>query len=126
MIMDRYSYCQVAAARCLGIRNAWIVERLYCLFPPPDLTLMVHVTPNKALCRLTARNTDPIPMTLSFLEGHQLAYSQLPEAASFVVVDGARPIHEVHDQIRERVLARFPFLSSNGELGGGTEVAASN
>jgi dTMP kinase len=111
VVMDRYGYCQVAAANYLGIEAAWLVERLYSSFPAPDLTMFLEIDPQTALRRLEARNSDVIPLPLSFLEGHRSAYRQLPDARRFVSVDASRSVEEVRDEIRRHVEARFPFLA---------------
>lgn len=104
VVMDRYTFCQVAAARYLQVENAWLIQRLFDIFPQPDLTLFIDITAEEALRR--GVKTPP----LSFIKGHSLAYRELPEAKDFVFVNGERAIETVRDEIREHMKQRFPFL----------------
>jgi dTMP kinase len=105
VVMDRYTFCQVAAARYLQVENAWLIQRLFDIFPQPDLTLFVDITAEESLRR--GVKTPP----LSFIKGHYLAYRELPEAKDFVFVNGERPIEKVRDEIRDRMKQKFPFLA---------------
>jgi dTMP kinase len=107
VVADRYSYCYVAASEARGLDKTWIVRRMFDIFPEPDITIYLDVSPAEAARREAAR--DPYPQGLDFIKKHAAAYARLPEASSFSFVDANGTIEEVQSAIRavvERELAR--------------------
>lgn len=94
-VMDRYAVCQYASIRTHGGGPRW--ERLarfaYRVFPPPDVTFLLAVTPDEAYRRIEARGTDH--ESLDYLSAGVAAYRSVPEFAGFVLVDANRPPDEV-------------------------------
>lgn len=112
VVMDRYSYCQVAAARYLLGDKAWLIEEFFASCPRPDVTFFLDVSAATAERRMTARATETLIIPRWFLEGHAAAYRGLPEAKQFVVVDGEQTVAAVSRDIADRMLKYFPFLQS--------------
>jgi len=94
-VMDRYTVCQYASIRAHGGGRRW--ERLarfaYRVFPPPDVTFLLSVTPDEAYRRVEARGTDH--ESVDYLAAGVAAYRALPEFAGFVSVDADRHPDEV-------------------------------
>lgn len=107
VIMDRYSYCHVASVRSQGIKCAGVVERLFQRMPPPDLTLLLDVSPDTALARMARRGDTSRRMTRDYLEAHARAYRALPESGRFVTVNGEPPPDEVALEIQHHVRRTF-------------------
>ncbi|MGA7733633.1 MAG: hypothetical protein WCD37_20415 [Chloroflexia bacterium] len=110
VIMDRYSYCYIATARHWHSGNDWLIQRLFDIFPEPDLSLLIDVPPAEAQQRIAARGVERVE--LHYLEKLASAYKELPQAASFTVVDGDRPRDDVREEIRGYMRRKFPFLQS--------------
>ncbi|MDG4828925.1 dTMP kinase [Solwaraspora sp. WMMD1047] len=97
-VMDRYAVCQYASIRVQG--GGWS-ERLarlaYRVFPRPDVTFLLAVSPAEAYRRIELRGTDH--ESIDYLSAADRAYRSLPEAAEFVLIDADRPPDEVSRQI---------------------------
>jgi dTMP kinase len=115
-IMDRYSWCQYASIRAHGAasgvpddrrtrRREWLARRLYGLYPEPDLTCFLALSPGQAYARIEARGTDH--EDLAYLTAADAAYRSLPESSRFVVIDANRSPAEVHRAIQAAV-SGFP------------------
>ncbi|WP_043721772.1 thymidylate kinase [Micromonospora gifhornensis] len=98
-IMDRYAVCQYASLRAHGGRR-WerLVRAAYRIFPQPQVTFLMAVDPAEAYRRIERRGTDQ--ESLTYLAAADHAYRTLPEYPTFVVIDAARPAHEVAREIR--------------------------
>jgi thymidylate kinase len=99
-IMDRYSVCQYASIRAHGGGHRWegVARLAYRVFPVPDVTFLLSVSPQEAYRRVETRGTDH--ESLAYLSAGDAAYRALPESLSFVVIDAsgtpdqvARAIH---------------------------------
>ncbi|HEY6389862.1 MAG TPA: hypothetical protein VIX89_01220 [Bryobacteraceae bacterium] len=110
VVMDRYAYCHIASVLSQGLSNAALIERLFAIFPRPDVTFYIDVTPETALARIQNRKKDLAPMTLAYLTNHARAYRELKDAPWFVFVDGERSMDDVAGEIREHMRARFHWL----------------
>lgn len=108
IVMDRYTYCFIASAKCRGAKNESLINRMFEFFPKPDLTLFLDVPPKEAFNRINKRGTDS--MELSFLEKHYSAYMDLQEAKNFEFIDGTKSIEEVRLEIYKRINLYFPFI----------------
>lgn len=106
LVVDRYAYCHVASVRSQRLENAAIVEQLFKIFPKPDVTFYLDVTPETAIRRMIQRNPHVPPMSRDYLEAHARAYWMLDAAAEFVRVDGEKSIDEVQDRLRKEVTRR--------------------
>ena len=106
VVMDRYAFCQYASLRARGAKPA--AERrarlAYRLFPRPDVTFLLDVTPEVAQARIDARGYDS--ETLAYLTAARAAYYSLPESAGFVEIDADGTPDEVsaaiHAELRRR------------------------
>jgi thymidylate kinase len=97
-VMDRYAVCQYASIRVQGGRWSERVARLaYRVFPRPDVTFLLAVSPAEAYRRIELRGTDH--ESIDYLAAADRAYRSLPEAAEFVMIDADRPPDEVSRQI---------------------------
>jgi dTMP kinase len=100
VVMDRYAFCQYASLRARGAHPA--AERrarlAYRLFPRPDVTFLLDVTPEVAYDRIEARGYDS--ETMDYLASARAAYHSLPEFADFVVIDANGTPDEVSAKIR--------------------------
>lgn len=100
-VMDRYAVCQYASIRAHGGRGERFVRRWYCVFPPPDVTVLLEVTPAEAYRRIEQRGADH--ERLPFLAAAGAAYRAIPEAPTFVHVDANRPPDEVAAAVRHAI-----------------------
>ncbi|GIG67924.1 dTMP kinase [Phytomonospora endophytica] len=100
-VVDRYTYCQYAAARLLKAGNEDVLRRLNRELPTPDLTLYLDIEPVEAQRRIKARGVDE--ETLEFLGGFRDAYRSLPEYESFTIIDAGGDFGTVQGFLREPV-----------------------
>ena len=121
-VMDRYAYCQYASMRSHHAKpRAERRARLaYRLFPAPDVTLLLAVSPRVAQERIERRGYDR--EELSFLEDADTAYRSLPEFPRFVVIDADGSPDEVAAAIRAALpaaaLPRIPHPRASALLSG--------
>lgn len=126
VVMDRYAVCQYASLRARGAKPA--AERrarlAYRLFPRPDVTFLLDVSPEVAHARIEARGYDSESM--DYLRAARAAYHSLPEFAGFVVIDADGTPDEVaaaiHAELRRRDPGRNP-IAGGLILAGGTMAA---
>jgi dTMP kinase len=115
-VMDRYSWCQYASIRAhagspgRSGRRERRARWFYGLFPEPDLTVFLAVTPGRAYGRVEARGTDH--EDLRHLAAADAAYRSLAEARRFVVIDANREPSAVQRDLRAAVAAQFEILAS--------------
>ncbi|WP_050591833.1 dTMP kinase [Salinispora fenicalii] len=100
-LIDRYTYCQYAAARLQQANNEDFIRRLNRVLPTPDLTVFLDVDPAGAQRRIEGRGIDR--ESIDFLARYRGAYLSLPEFDSFVVVDGNGGREAVQGALREVV-----------------------
>jgi dTMP kinase len=119
-VMDRYSVCQYASIRAhvgplrpVLRRRERRARRLYGLYPEPDLTLFLSVTPSTAWARVEARGTDH--EDIDYLAAANAAYRSLPEAGRFVVIDANQDQAAVQRDLRAAVAARFAIDAPDAE-----------
>lgn len=113
VVIDRYSYCQIAGARHFDLGDEQLVRDLFGSLPTPDLTLFLDVAPTIALERIEARGSDQ--SDLGELSGLRAAYLDLPEAPGFTKIDANATVDDVHAAIRAQVTA---FLDDGTGRGG--------
>lgn len=125
-VMDRYSWCQYASIRAhaasggrqsgtaSGGRPADPVQAarrerrarwFYGLFPEPDLTVFLAVTPGRAYGRVEARGTDH--EDVRDLAAADAAYRSLAESRRFVEIDANRDADAVQRDLRAAVAAHL-------------------
>lgn len=104
VIMDRYSYCYTAGCISLGVDDG-LTRELFSIFPPPDLVLYLDTPPIMAQERITNRGIDTHDLEL--LVTLRDAYWSLPEAGTFVPIDGSQDIDTVHSAIWAKVADAF-------------------
>jgi dTMP kinase len=109
-IMDRYAVCQYASLRAHGARpSAERRARLaYRLFPRPDVTFLLAVSPAAAYDRIESRGYDHEEM--SYLTAAAAAYRSLPEYPDFVVIDADGSPAEVAAAIRAHLPGTVPVV----------------
>ncbi|MDR7278818.1 dTMP kinase [Catenuloplanes atrovinosus] len=103
-VMDRYSYCQYASIRTQlgrGRREERLARFAYRLFPAPDVTFLLVVSPGAAYRRIEARGTDH--ETIEYLTRASASYASLPEHDSFVLIDG----DGTEDEVAAEILAHL-------------------
>ncbi|MBU2669539.1 thymidylate kinase [Actinoplanes bogorensis] len=117
VVMDRYAFCQYASLRARGAKpGAERFARLaYRLFPRPDVTFFLDVTPDVAHDRIEARGYDS--ETMDYLNAARAAYCSLPEARDFVVIDANGTPDEVSAAIHAE-LARLGVPARGRNVGG--------
>jgi len=96
VVMDRYTYCYLAGCVSLDVDGS-LLRQLFSVFPRPDLVLYLDIPPAEAQHRITQRGIDE--QELELLVNLHDAYWSLPEADTFVVIDGSGDIDTVHDAI---------------------------
>jgi dTMP kinase len=108
VVMDRYAFCQYASMRSHHAKpRAERRARLaYRLFPPPDVTFLLAVSPRTAQKRIDLRGYDREELT--FLEDADAAYRSLPEFPTFVVIDADGTPDEVAAALRAHLPAAVP------------------
>jgi thymidylate kinase len=120
-VMDRYSWCQYASIRAHagsvppggggvavpldGTRRERRARWFYGLFPEPDLTVFLAVSPARAHGRVEARGTDH--EDLGYLEAADAAYRSLAELRRFVVIDANRSADAVQHDLRATAAAHL-------------------
>lgn len=107
VVMDRYAYCQYASMRSHHAKpRAERRARLaYRLFPPPDVTFLLAVSPKVAQERIDARGYDREELT--FLQDADAAYRSLPEFPAFVVIDA----DGTQDEVAAALRAHLPLAA---------------
>ena len=113
IVMDRYYYSNAAYQGALGLDPRMILARnLEENFPKPDRVYFIDITPEEALRRIGARNSD----------GHRDLFERGPflekvrniflsfEDSSFVVIQGDASPEEVHQRIIEDLHQNIPRL----------------
>jgi dTMP kinase len=115
-VMDRYSWCQYASIRAHATgpllhsgRRERRARWFYGLFPQPDLTVFLSVTPARAYGRVEARGTDH--EELHDLAAADAAYRSLAEAGRFVVIDANRDPAAVQRDLRVAVAVQFEMVA---------------
>ena len=98
-VMDRYTYCQLAAVRTRRQRGERAVRTFYRLFPRPDLVCFLAVDPVTAQRRVELRGIDN--EELDYLVAADNSYRSLPEWSHFVVVDANADRDDVRARVRE-------------------------
>jgi dTMP kinase len=113
VLMDRYTHCQIAAARQFSAGNEWLLRQLFSALPEADLIFYLDISPREALRRIDLRAEDT--MTLDFLETLDAAYRSLPEAADFVYVDAEQSPDDVVASMCAHVEERFALPRPGAE-----------
>lgn len=108
-VMDRYTHCHLALTRMFAPEREAFVRTLFAKFRAPDVCFFVQVPPEVAFARLGAR--EDASNSLEFLSAFDQAYRSLPEAGSYVVIDGTRTPDEVLAQTCEHLRRYYAALA---------------
>lgn len=111
-VLDRCAYCQYALIRARGDRGDRLCRVVLGRFRAPDLTLLLHLTPEVAETRVRLRGRDREEQ--SHLAAFQDSYERLPEAASFHRIDAVGTAEQVHRRVQAAVLLLLPSLETRG------------
>ena len=84
--------------------HALIAATLRAACPVPDTSLLLMI-PWSEIERRMASKAEPFPDDLETRRRRFHAYQELADSGRFVVVDAARPIDAVQDDLRDRVAA---------------------
>lgn len=106
-VTDRYSYCFLAAERCLSLSNGDKLRALFDELPTPNLTIYLSVSPGEATRRVLQRG-EKEPRA-QFVQCHKNEYDQLADSLGFAIVDGEVPPLEVHRRVVKEVRTCFGF-----------------
>lgn len=102
MVLDRFTYSQLALALVRRTENEARLRRMYATFPTPDLVFYLDIEPTVALQRVDTRATDS--NSIGFLERFADAYRGLIEwNTTFKIVDANRDAEVVFDEVRSIV-----------------------
>lgn len=107
-VMDRYTHCHLALTRLYAPEREPFVRTLFDKFRPPDVCFFVDTPPQVAFGRLDARGD--ASNTLEFLVAFDRAYRELPEAESYVRIDGTGTPDELFDQACSHLNAHYAAL----------------
>ncbi len=112
VVMDRYYYSTVAYQGALGIDPLEILRKNEEIAPKPDLTLIIDVSPETAMKRISNREK------LSGFEEHEYLrkvreiYLSI-ESDEIKIIDGERSLNEVKEDCYDAVV---DLISSRGSL----------
>lgn len=101
VVTPRSSYCRLATSIGMSGERDKRIEQVLCLIPKPDLLFWLDVDPNVAFQRITARGIDVEDP--DFLQAFCNALRNMPEAKSWVRIDGNKGIGEISYEIKEHV-----------------------
>jgi dTMP kinase len=107
VVSDRH-YLSSVAYQSLGVEMAW-VEALNSRFRRPELTIVLELAPEASLGRkhaqgLPTERYEQIELLGRVAENYGEAIRHAQAAGeSIISLDGAQPIHAIHEQIRELV-----------------------
>jgi dTMP kinase len=105
LIFDRYVHCQLAHARFRNVSNYWLHERLFAMFPPPDVTLYLDIDPHLASDRVGRRGHDCA--SVEWLARLKACYEKLGDFHSFVRLDANVDVEALARRVRDVVAARL-------------------
>jgi len=118
VISDRFTDSSVAyqgCARGLGMEKTRELSLFATEGLVPDLTFYLEITPEEASRRLAAQGktldrleVEQKEFYLKVIEGYRWIGSQEPDR--FITIDGSKSPEDVWEQIRTRIIDRFPHL----------------
>jgi len=112
VIMDRYYYSNVAYQGALGIDPEEILRRNQEIAPKPDLTILLDVSPEKALERLRKRKGLTPFEDVNYLEKVRRIYLSI-KSDEIRVVNAEEPLNVVKEECYNLIL---DLLASRGSL----------
>lgn len=98
LLMDRYSYCLIAAARCRNVPRPFLIDSWFDDFPTPSATILLDTPPEVCAERMLGRGKGE-SQSLDFLRRHREAYRNLDAYHSFHIVDGTKTEQEQAETI---------------------------
>ncbi len=105
VLSDRYYYSNWIYQSIEGVDMEWLIE-INKFFPKPDSVFLIDISPQKALERIkSARKPGEIEKfeKIKTLENLRKKYLDLAKKEGMVVVDGDKPIQEIHKEIVEEM-----------------------
>jgi dTMP kinase len=108
-VLDRYTHCHLALTRMYAPEREPFVRTLFAKFRAPDVCFFVDTPPDVAFGRLDARGDSS--NTLEFLTAFDHAYRTLPEAETYVRVDGSATPDAVLAEACAHLSRRYPVLT---------------
>jgi len=112
VVMDRYYYSSVAYQGAFGIDPEEILRRNEEIAPKPDLTVLIDVTPETAMKRISNRGKFTGFEELKYLKRVREIYLSM-NSDEIVLINGERPINEVKEECYNAVV---DLISSRGSL----------
>ncbi len=112
VVMDRYYYSTVAYQGALGIDPLVILKKNEEIAPKPDLTLIIDVSPETAMERISNREKLSGFEELEYLRKVRNIYLSI-ESDEITVIDGERPLDEVKEDCYNALMG---LMSSRGSL----------
>ena len=112
VIMDRYYYSNVAYQGALGIDPDEILRKNQEIAPKPDLTILLDLSPEKALERLRRRKGLTPYEDINYLERVRRIYLNI-KSDEIRVVNAEEPLNVVKEECYNLIL---DLLASRGSL----------
>ena len=101
ILCDRYIASSIAYGEAQGLDAAWLAD-IQRFLPPPDLTILLDITPATALARKSA-GRDRYERDLPLLERVRRSYLAQSAGAGWVRIDGERPPGDVTRDVQAAV-----------------------
>ncbi len=116
VICDRYCYSNIAYQGSLGAKPSWLAS-LDATLIFPDVVFLMDIPAKESLKRRTRK--DRYASKKAFLEKVREAYLNMANGtiqpfraygdyAEWIVLDGRRPIDEIHERIMREIELRLP------------------
>jgi len=100
VITTRYIESSIAYQSAQGLSIDWIKEiNQYIIWP--ELTIILDISPEKALLRIKGRNKLEKFETIEFLRKVRRIFLQRAKERGYPIIDTTPPIQETHQVIRE-------------------------
>jgi len=99
ILMDRYIYSSIAYQSALGIEESWI-EIVNSKFPKPVLTILLDISPNKALQRIQKNDKFNFKEKIESLTIVREKYLELArKEKNIIIVNAEKPLNEVVEEV---------------------------
>ncbi len=112
VVMDRYYYSNVAYQGALGIDPEEILRKNEEIAPKPDLTVLLDVSPETALRRISTRKVRTPFEQREYLERVREIFLKI-DSGEIRVVDAEQPLEKVKEECYYLIL---DLISSRGSL----------
>jgi len=99
ILMDRYIYSSIAYQSALGIEENWI-ETVNSKFPKPVLTILLDISPNKALQRIQKNDKFNFKEKIESLTIVREKYLELARREkNIVMINAEKPLNDVVEEV---------------------------